>query len=112
MTNPILGYEFNTYYVASVLEHMLPYYVACTKSGTKVVPGVAQSGSGLPQSLAWVLCKLFNNGSYMGVPHHDSILPTVVPRQTRHPVIGTPRISGHGFSGTQPKKKIEEKDQK
>ena len=27
---------------------------------------------------------------------------TVVPRQARHSVIGTPRISGHGFSETQP----------
>ena len=28
-----------------------------------------------------------------------------LPRQTRHSVIVTPRISGHGFSGTQSKKK-------
>ena len=34
---------------------------------------------------------------------------TVVPRQTRHLVIGTQRISGHGFSGTQPKRKLKKR---
>ena len=42
-------------------------------------------------------------------------LTAVVPQQFVHLAIGTPRISGHGFSGTQPREsngKIKEKDQK
>ena len=44
-------YEFNPYYVASILEHISPYYVVCTLSGAKGVPGVVQSASKLPKSL-------------------------------------------------------------
>ena len=47
---------------------------------------------------------------------NGQLFNTVEPQQIGHPAIRTPRQSGHGFSGTQPResneKKTEEKDQK
>jgi len=70
-------YEFNTYYyyVASNLEHILPYVLCRVYLKWHQI---CYRGCSKWFQTAPIFClspKVSNDASYLGVPHHDPILP-------------------------------------